>query len=343
MKTGSRAGSPPARPSMRLRMRQLPMRRLRLGWTWVVRLMAISLRRHRLAALVGCGAFALATLALFASLGYLAFSRAVPGGGGRPVAATTGDRVELVAFLRDDLPSSSRDELSAVLARLPGVAGVRLLGSEEALARLRSELGDRAAVLDGVEEGFLPATLEVALQAGPNGSDHADALAWRLRRMDGITDVDVLRSVEDGRLARAEAMGRRLGVGGLMLAIMTMVLALGLAALALRRPRGEARLMAGLGFTASAMAAPGAVAGMLCALGGTLIAACLGLLAGRLLTMGWTAVAPIALASDPASAAASGPRWLMGGLVSMVACGAALGWWGARPSTREVDDVVVTR
>ena len=303
---------------------------------WLMRLMAICLRRHRLAVAACCCALTVATAALFACVG--CFS-GVSAAAQRSISGMAAEPVELVAFLREDLPSSARDTLSGVLARLPGVVDVRLLGSDEALARMRSELGERASVLDGVEEGFLPATLEVTLRSGRDGAERADALAWRLRRMEGITDVDVLRSVEDERIARAELMGRRIGHLGLGLAAVTGLLAFCLAGLALRRHPADALLLTGLGFTSGAVAAPGAAIGALCGLAGAGLATSGAALAARIASSGWWEGLPL---GPTLLTTWLGGKCLLTAAAVVVVSGAALGWWGSRLSSHEVDEVAAT-
>ena len=136
---------------------------------WALRLSVATARRNPGLTVLVIAAFAVATssavgCALFAASWRDQVARDAESD------APAGSSVELVAFLRDDLPRASRDALAGALGRLAGVAGVRLLGSDEALARMRAELGARASVLDGVEEGFLPATLEVSLRPGVEGA-----------------------------------------------------------------------------------------------------------------------------------------------------------------------------
>ena len=294
-----------------------------------MRLINIGLQRGRLALTLGCCAFAIATLAILVAVVLRATWV-------HPHSVPAGDSAELVAFLRDDLPAASRDTLTAALGRLPEVARVRLLDSDEVLSRMRKDLGDRASVLDGVEEGFLPATLEITLRPGRQGIDRADAIAWRLRRTEGITDVDLLRTADDDRLARAEATSRRAGQMGMGLALAAAALALCLAAFALRRPPSDARLLSALGFTTAAIAGPGAILGGLSAATGALVGTCMGALVARVgLVAGWSA--GFSVGGTPIET-----RSMVGGLLVVVLLGACLGWWGWRPSGRGMDELEST-
>jgi len=283
-----------------------PARRL----AWTMRIGLAGLRRDARSVAVCASAFAVITVAL--AVGF-ASSRA-PAEAADATVPEAGAQV--VAFLRDDLPETSRDGLMAALRALPDVSSLRLLDAAEALARLRVELGDRAQILDGVEDGFLPATLEISLVPGPD-IRRADAIAWRLRRMDGVTDVDVLRTAADQRLARARRDEQRAVVFARIACGVATLLSLTLAAASLRRRRADARVLVGLGFTGAAIAAPGLLAGTL--------AAVVGVGGG----LGVLRAGPRLLATLPLAT----PRWplALASAALLVLLGAALGWWGRRP------------
>ena len=111
----------------------------------------------------------------------------------------TQQRGELVALLRDEVPPALRSELVETLASLPRVSAVNLRGSDEALARLAAELGDRAPLLANVEQGFLPPSLEIEVTGGEGLEAEVSALADRLRASPIVADVDVWRGAPDPR------------------------------------------------------------------------------------------------------------------------------------------------
>jgi len=283
---------------------------------WGARLTAQGLRRHRAVFWMSAAGFACATVALAACL---ALARA-PGAG-----VTAAGSTQLVAFLNDDLPPGERDALALVLRKLPGVAGVRLLPSDEALGRMRAELGSRAALLDGIEDGFLPTTLEIALRPGPQGAGRADELAWRLRRMAGISDVDVLRNEADHRLVTEQQTSRRLRLGlvatsgGLALAALLLVAALA------RRRRADAAILEGLGFTAWAVSGPVFVTGAAAGAGGVSLVL-LGLRLGERLI----SLPVLAAVAAAAGRALGGGRGQAGTFAAATLLGGALAWWGTR-------------
>lgn len=304
-------------------MREAPaVASLGLRFSWGLRLAGKDLRRHARAAALAAGAFAAMAGALaLAAAG--SESPAPPGS----FAATA----QLVAFLRDDIPAAARDDLANALGQMPGVTAVRVLGSDEALVRLRSELGERAGVLDGVEEGFLPTSLEIALQPGRVGVGGADALAWRLRRLDGISDVDVLRSEADHRLVAEQAHAHRLWLVCVVEAVVVFVVGLGFAALALRRPRADALVLAGLGFTRTAIVTPACLAG-----------AAAGVVGGLLALIVVHAVIRGGLLSA-VEARFFQPRFELYVLAALTALGAGLGWWGGRLPGQRIEELASDR
>jgi cell division protein FtsX len=292
---------------------------LRLGWG--LRLTTQGLRRHRRAFCVSAGAFAIATAALAVCVG--CFRSDAPAG-------TATGTAQLVAFLDDALADADRDDLATALAQLPGVAAVRVLQSAEALGRMRAELGDRAGVLDGVEQGFLPTTLEIALRPGRQGVGRADELAWRLRRMSGISDVDVLRSEADHRLVDEQETSRRLRLVILPLGGLVALVALLLAAGALRQRRADAFVLTGLGFTSFAVYGPAFLAGAAAAFVGA--AATVAVVAAGLRS-------PPAFVTASLVPAVSSLRWQLGAVAAVTVLGGVLGWWGARLPGRKGDEL----
>src|SRR5579883_2663308 len=77
-----------------------------------------------------------------------------------------GDGVQVTVYLEDGVSPAREKRIADAVVALPGVADVKLVDSHEAWLRLRKSLGDRAALLDGVEDGLLPASMEVSFKDG---------------------------------------------------------------------------------------------------------------------------------------------------------------------------------
>ncbi len=86
--------------------------------------------------------------------------------------------VELSLFLKDEIDSSSVNELKQELEKRPEVATVFLRDKMAALEVMRREFGSQAALLDGLdyENNPLPASLEVTLKPQGEGDNGFEEL-----------------------------------------------------------------------------------------------------------------------------------------------------------------------
>jgi cell division protein FtsX len=176
--------------------------------------------------------------------------------------------VHVIAYLGDELGPAERARLLAALHQIPGVEGARLVEPDEALARLRAaaeSLGGAPAVA-GIEPGFLPRSVEIAVAGGPEMPARTAELAARLRKLPGVVEVDAM-SAGLARLLSWVALAGRLGVAGLAIAGFAALVALALALTAGRaQRRREAEVLALLGETPSGIRRPASLTGALAAL-----------------------------------------------------------------------------
>jgi cell division protein FtsX len=218
---------------------------------WLLRRLAGDARRHG-GVWLGLGlAFALAA---FCAAGARTTARAARaadvGAGSEPPA-------HVVAYLDENLSPDAVADLRGVLARMPGVEDARVVSPRAALERLRGELGARAAVLEGIGPDLMFSSIEIAARPAI-----ASALAFRLRRVAGVADVDLVSP--PASVARAVPLtfaGRELGRGlALVVAFVVVafvVVVLGGALARLRvRYRPELRVLGTLGLSRAAAARP---------------------------------------------------------------------------------------
>lgn len=192
---------------------------------WLLRRLVGDARRH-------AGVW-LALVAAFAAVGACAAGLRLATGAARALPAASDPAARLVVYLKDDLDAGAIAELERVLAKLPGVEGARTVSAGEELERLRRELGPRAAVLEGVGPDLLFPSIE--LSARPASA--ASALAFRLRRVRGVADVDLVAApVAPALRGGSSALASRSARAVLAVAGVAAVLAL-IAALALLRAR----------------------------------------------------------------------------------------------------------
>jgi len=171
-------------------------------------------------------------------------------------AATTPVRApeaRVIAYLTDDLDGPGVAELERVLQTLPGVEAVRVVSALQGLELLRRELGPRAAVIDGVGADLLPASLEIVARP----AEAASALAFRLRRLRGIADVDLVPAASPVGAPPSRPRARVPTGAAVALGAALGLLALGAAFGLLRaRFRTELGLLFTLGLTRAASARP---------------------------------------------------------------------------------------
>jgi cell division transport system permease protein len=143
-----------------------------------------GVRRSPLIQLTAVGTIALSLL-LVGAVGLMVFNV------GR-LGRSWGRGVQLTVYLDDGVAPARVRQIAAALGKLPGVERVRAVDPHEAYGRLRRGLGARADLLDGVEEGFLPASIEAELKPGVAEVMRAHPAFERLRHTAGVEDVELM-------------------------------------------------------------------------------------------------------------------------------------------------------
>jgi len=133
------------------------------------------------------------------------------------------EKVEIVAFLQDDVEQAASDSLLSEIENIAVVEAVRYVGPDEALRRLKTEFGAKGYLLDALEGNPLPASFEITLKPRFRFKDVVETLSEEISQMPGVEDV----SYGAGWIARLERLVRALvfadiGVG-LVVAIAAIV------------------------------------------------------------------------------------------------------------------------
>jgi cell division transport system permease protein len=123
----------------------------------------------------------------------------------RRLASLWGGDVQMTVYLEEGAARERQQQIAQALAKLPGVDDVRQVSSHEAYERLRRSLGGRSDLLDGVEESFLPASLEVTLKPGVVDVIRAHPAFERLRKAAGVEEVE-LHGDWAARLQRVQSL-----------------------------------------------------------------------------------------------------------------------------------------
>jgi len=186
-----------------------------------------------------------------------------------------GEEVRVSAYLADDLSSEAQQALAERVQKLPGVESVTAVSKAEALERFRASPFGRAALLEGLDENPLPASLEIVLVPEQRNRAGLDALVQALDGLPGIEELGYGHEWVEG-YARAVSLvrGLALGIGG-VLALATLLIVSNTIRLSVQARRDEIEILALVGAGRAFVATPflieglleGAVAGAL-ALGG---------------------------------------------------------------------------
>ncbi len=100
------------------------------------------------------------------------------------------ERVEIVAYLREDLSQSELVKLKSRVALLRGVEEVSHVSKEKAMAWLREELKNDPDLLETLEMNPLPPSLEIKVAREFRNPDHLSEMARRVAILKGVEEVD---------------------------------------------------------------------------------------------------------------------------------------------------------
>lgn len=126
------------------------------------------------------------------------------------ILARFGEELHVVAYLAPGLPQARLDALMERALALPGVDTVEYVSPEEAAVRFRRTQPERAALLEGIAESPLPASLELRLAAGQRGPEQVRVLAQALSALPGVSEIG---GDNDWIAGYAQAVGLIRGVG----------------------------------------------------------------------------------------------------------------------------------
>ncbi len=99
------------------------------------------------------------------------------------------ERIEVVAYLRDDTRSVDMEAALQTLRSLPGVEDVLYVSKADALQRALTQLPEIAEVSSDLEVNPFPASLEVRFQAGSRNTEAVEAVSTAARGLPAVEDV----------------------------------------------------------------------------------------------------------------------------------------------------------
>ncbi len=174
-----------------------------------------------------------------------------------------GDDLRVTAYLTEGLADAERGRLASLAETVEGVESVRLVSKHEAMERFREGVGRGTALLDGLGENPLPASLEITLvpeQRTPAG------MARVVEALSGLPGIGDLASGQDwveGYL-RFLALIRGLGTGlGLIVVVATLLIVANTIRLAVYARRDELEILSLVGASRSFVSTPFLLEGLL--------------------------------------------------------------------------------
>lgn len=154
-------------------------------------------------------------------------------------------KIDVVAYIKDTADPAQVQDLRDSLSRNADVAQVTYVTKDQALARMKQTLGDKAQLLSQVQGNPLPASLEVRLKFAAS----APALADQLKRQRAVEDVDYKRDVVDRLLAITNFLRLAGGVIVAGLAAIALFIIVNTTRIALYARRQEIEIMKLVGAT----------------------------------------------------------------------------------------------
>ena len=187
-----------------------------------------------------------------------------------------GDDLHVTAYLEDDLAAGEQRKLEELILTVEGVERVRAVSKAEALERFRTGVGGGAALLEGLEENPLPASLKILLVPERRSPEGMRIVAESIQGLPGIADLASGQDWVDGYL-RAIALVRGTGIGlGVILALATLLIVTNTIRLAVFARRDELEILWLVGASRSFMNTPFLLEGLVQGtIGGTVAVALL--------------------------------------------------------------------
>ncbi|MGH7545362.1 MAG: cell division protein FtsX [Gemmatimonadota bacterium] len=226
-------------------------------------------------------------------------------------------RVEVVAYLVDDLEAGQLEALQAEVSAFPEVAEVRFVSKFEAMRNAVRELAEFREVFTDLDVNPLPASLEVSLRPESRTPESAERVAEQLSLYPFVEDVRYGRDwVEKlDRLRRiAGAVASILGTAFALVAVIIIGTTIRIAVFS---RRDEIQIMQLVGASHGLIRRPFLLEGLLTGL------------AGGLLALGFTYLGYVAVDRSLIDIAWLPPAWAggevaAGALLGLLASGAAL-------------------
>ena len=99
------------------------------------------------------------------------------------------ERVEIVAYLRDDATPQQVELITTEISSFPEVAAVEYVSKDQALADARTELEEFRTIFGELDVNPLPASLEIHMKAGMQSADAVRTVAERIGSYEPVEET----------------------------------------------------------------------------------------------------------------------------------------------------------
>ncbi len=167
-----------------------------------------------------------------------------------------GDELLVTAYLEDGISEEALRELESRVRKVDGVESVEGISPDEALARFSDTVGSKSALLEGLEDNPLPASLEISLTPENRSVDGMETIVGVIEGFDGVANLSSGRDWVEGYL-RAVALLRGIGTGlGAILALATLLIVSNTIRLGIFARRDELEILSLVGASRAFMQTP---------------------------------------------------------------------------------------
>jgi cell division transport system permease protein len=185
------------------------------------------------------------------------------------------ERVEVIAYLRDDARNEEIDLAHRELSARPEVQEVRFVSKNEALQNARRDLPDLGEVFGDLTVNPLPASLEIRLQPGSRNREAVERISHIAGAYRFVEDVVYGREWVEKLFALRRAAAVTVAVLGTAFAVVAALIIGTALKIAIFARRNEIHIMRLVGATDGFIRRPFLVEGMMAGLLGSVLAALL--------------------------------------------------------------------
>lgn len=183
-----------------------------------------------------------------------------------------GDALRVAAYLDMGVPAKDYERLADLARSVEGVESVEVVSPELAMARFRAGVGRGGALLEGLSENPLPASLEITLAPAQRSAEGLAVVVESLEGLRGIQDLGSGQQWVEGYL-RALALVRGVGWGlAAILGLAALLIVSNTIRLAMLSRRDELELLSLVGASRTFVGAPLLLEGGLCGAAGGVLA-----------------------------------------------------------------------